>query len=444
MWGYSYLRQLFGYTKVMLLKKNTWMVVVLILSAIIIFLFFTGGHTIQLTGEEQSVEPVIVDPNADLPAQLPLANPPEVIKAIYATNWSGGSEKKVKYFLDLLDTTELNAIVLDIKDYTGIVGYEAEVSAVKEYGAFEKRIPKINALIKRFHDAGIYVIGRVAVFQDDALVTARPDLAIKSKKTGEVWGDRKNVHWLDTAATPVWDYNIDIAREALARGFDEINLDYIRFASDGNVEDISYPYYDEKIPKHQVLKQFFDHVRTQLPYARLSADIFGEAVVNNNQTGIGQVLEDTLEPFDYVAPMIYPSHYNPKFLGLKNAAENPYAVIRWSMDVAYKRVAAYQKKLLERSASSTEPLPALTKFRPWLQDFNLGANYDAEKVRAQIIAVDDSARAAAGCPGIKVTDNNHQVAAEPTAPRQPCDYQPIGWMLWNASNAYTKEALLPK
>ncbi len=425
-------------------RRNILLLVLLLVGAAALFLFFAGGHVIPFATESVVVTtPAVVDPNADLPPQKPLANPPSPIKAIYATNWSAGSEKKVAYFLDLLETTELNAIVLDIKDYTGVVGYESEVPAVKKYGAFEKRIPKINKLIKRFHDAGVYVIGRIAVFQDDALVKARPDLAIKNKKTGAVWDDKKNVHWLDTAATPVWDYAVDIAREALGRGFDEINFDYIRFATDGSVEDISYPYYNETIPKRQVLRQFFDHVRSQLPYARISADIFGEAVVNSNQTGIGQTLEDTLEPFDYVAPMIYPSHFNPHFLGLANSAANPYAVIRYSMDMAFTRFAKYQKQLLEKqTASSTAAMPSLTEFRPWLQDFNLGATYDAEKVRAQITAVDDSARAAAGCPGVKVTDNNHQVAVESAGPRQPCEYQPIGWMLWNASNVYTKGALL--
>ena len=429
-------------------RKKAGIILLVISGVIVIFLLLSGSNIVDLA--PVVVEPPVVvpvDPNADIGPQRPLSNPPSPIKAIYATNWSASSEKKIKYFLDLLNTTELNAIVLDIKDYTGVVGYAAEVPAVKEYEAFEKRIPKINALIKRFHDAGVYVIGRIAVFQDDALVKARPDLAIKSKKTGEVWGDKKNVHWLDTAATPVWDYNIDIAREALGRGFDEINFDYIRFASDGSVDDISYPFYDEAVPKRQVLSQFFDHVRNQLPYARLSADIFGEAVVNGNQTGIGQSFEDTLKPFDYVAPMIYPSHYNPAFLGLKNAAANPYAVIRYSMDMAFKRAGEYQKKLLAaQTSSSTSPMPSpsLAQSRPWLQDFNLGATYDAEKVRAQITAVDDSARAAAGCPDVKVTDKNHQVAIEPTLARAACNYQPIGWMLWNASNVYTKTALLPE
>ena len=422
-------------------------IVMLTLAGVItLFLFFSGSNKIDLVGvPTPPTPPVTIDPNADLPAQPQLANPPSPIKAIYATNWSASSEKKIKYFLDLLNTTELNAIVIDIKDYTGVVGYESVVPAVKEYGAYEKRIPKINALIKRFHDAGIYVIGRIAVFQDGALVKARPDLALHSLKTGGIWGDRKNVHWLDTGSTAVWDYNVDIARDALARGFDEINFDYIRFPTDGNLDDIVYPFSGNVKNRRAVLRQFFGHMRSQLPYARISADIFGEAVVNNQETSIGQFFDDTLLPFDFVAPMIYPSHFNPKFLGLENAAASPYPVIRYSMDMALRRQSAYQaKELAARPATSTEPMPALAEFRPWLQDFNLGATYDAAKVRAQIVAVDDSARAVAGCAGVTVTDSKHQVATEPKGERLACDYEPMGWMLWNASNVYTKAALQPE
>jgi hypothetical protein len=418
----------------------------------LIFLFaLSPERTIVFEGTTPAVVPVL-DPDADAPPQKALAQPPHPIKALYLTNWSAASKAKLEYAFNLLTTTELNAVVLDIKDYTGIVGYEPDVASVREYGAYERRIPKINALLKRFHDAGIYVIGRIAVFQDSALAKARPDLAIKSAKTGAVWGDRKGVPWLDTAATPVWDYNIDIAREALARGFDEINFDYIRFATDGDLEDITYPYYKpELVTKRQVVRQFFDHVRSQLPYAKISADIFGEAVVNTTPTTIGQYLEDTFEAFDSVAPMIYPSHYHKNFIGLADSAADPYPVIRYSMDRAYDRFLAHRQRLLtERAAQpgeaedATKLLPPLAEFRPWIQDFTYGATYTPAMVRAQITAVDDSARAAAGCPGVPRSSSKQQVVREPAGPRPPCDYQEVGWMLWNASNVYSRAALLPK
>jgi len=414
-----------------------------IIGVIAFFLFALGSRVVPLSQVITETAKKVIDPNADIEKQQPLASPPSPIKAVYATSWSASSAKKLEYFFDLIRTTELNAIVIDIKESGGVVAYEPEITAVKEYGAFEKRIPKINALIKRFHDEGIYVIGRIAVFQDEMLVKARPDLALKSIKTGQVWGDRKNIHWLDTGAPAVWDYNIDIARDALSRGFDEINFDYIRFATDGDTEDIVYPFSVGTIDRRATLRQFFSHVRSQLPYARISADIFGEAVVNYQETSIGQFVEDTLEPFDFVAPMIYPSHFNKNFLGLTNSAAQVYPVIRYSMDRAYDRLAAYQTALFVPNSSTTEPvIPALAEFRPWLQDFNLGATYDAAKVRAQITAVDDSARAAAGCPGIPRSSQKNQVVTEPTGPRPVCDYSEAGFMLWSPSNVYTKGALM--
>lgn len=388
--------------------------------AAVIFLFIIsdniieapgGGllHTISLPAQKP------VDPNADIGPQKPLANPPAVIKAIYSTNWSAGSEKKIQYFLDLLNTTELNAIVLDIKDYTGVVGYETNAPLAKKYGNYEKRIPRINVLIKRFHDAGVYVIGRIAVFQDGALVKARPDLALHSKSStqggqaGAVWGDRKNVHWLDTASTDVWDYNVEIAQEALDRGFDEINFDYIRFASDGNISDIEFPFYDRATPKTTVLHQFFTHMRSKLPEVKLSADFFGEATYTD-ESGIGQRMKDILGEFDYVAPMIYPSHYANGFNGYASPADHPYDVVYYSMDQGVAKALHYVN-----TAPTSTPLRA--SYRPWLQDFNLGTTYTADMVRAQIQALDD----------LNSTSTSPMIS---------------GWMLWNASNVYTKAALL--
>ena len=126
----------------------------------------------------------------------------------------------------------------------------------------EIKILKPNALIKKFHDEGIYVIARMAVFQDPALVKARPDLALQSISKNTVWKDYKGISWVDTSSKEVWDYNIMIAKDALSRGFDEINFDYIRFASDGNMADIRYPFYNAKIQtKRQVMHSFFKYLR---------------------------------------------------------------------------------------------------------------------------------------------------------------------------------------
>jgi len=344
-----------------------------------------------------AAEAIPVSKSKDIPAQKPLTNPPSVIKAVYITSWSAGTPSRIDYIVDLIDTTEINAVVIDIKDYSGYVVYNTDVPEAAEYKAEDVRIPKINSLIKRLHDKDIYIIGRVTVFQDPVLTKARPDLAVKNKSTGALWADRKGLNWIDPVGKDAWDYNIKIAKDALGRGFDEINFDYIRFPSDGDLQAMQYPFYDGVKPKSEIIKDFFAYLRSNLPEAKISADLFGLSTVNTDDMGIGQVIESAYAYFDYVSPMVYPSHYANGFLGYKNPADYPYEVVKYSMDHAVTRL---------KAAGSTT-----SKLRPWLQDFDLGADYGEEKIKAEIKAVYDSG----------VND---------------------GWMLWDPNNVYTKEALV--
>ncbi|MEK7478752.1 MAG: putative glycoside hydrolase [Patescibacteria group bacterium] len=393
---------------------------ILIFSGMGLFLFFTSNNNLSLSDipKTASQEDVVaekkipkiekpIDPKADIEPQKKLENPPKVIKAIYSTAWSASSAKKIDYFINLIKTTEINAIVVDIKDYTGNLSYKNDIELVNKYGAVEIKILKPNALIKKFHDEGIYVIARMAVFQDPALVKARPDLALQSISKNTVWKDYKGISWVDTSSKEVWDYNITIAKDALSRGFDEINFDYIRFASDGNMADIRYPFYNSKLQtKRQVMHSFFKYLRESLPNAKMSADLFGYTTLLQDDLGIGQNIDDAMPYFDYIAPMVYPSHYNKGFNGHANPADFPYDVVYTSMLKAEQRLDAFNK-------STTTIKMVESKFRPWLQDFDLGADYDAVKIRAQIQATYDAA---------STTE--------------------AGWMLWAPTNIYTKDALL--
>ncbi len=247
------------------------------------------------------------------------------------------------------------------------------------------------------HAKNIYVIGRVSTFQDSFLVKTHPQYAVKNK-AGAVWKDVKGVSWLDAGAKPVWDYVTMIGMEAYAFGFDEINFDYIRFPSDGNMKDIAYPYSEGKV-KSQVLTEFFAHVDEKFHEKNIpiSADLFGMTTSNTDDLGIGQLLEPALKHFDFVAPMVYPSHYPPGFNGYKKPAEKPYEIILYAM-----------KKGADRAvAASTTP----SKLRPWLQDFSIGGTaYTADMIRDQIRGTYDS--------GL------------------------TSWMMWNASNRYTADAYL--
>lgn len=367
---------------------------------------------------DKSVTTHTVNPNGDIENQKPLKNPPEVIKAIYSSGWTAGTTKGMDRLINLINETEINAIVVDIKDYSGVVSYDIQVPEVIKYGAREVRIPRINRLIKRFHDNGIYVIGRLTVFQDPALVKARPELAVKNMNTGKPWQDRKGISWIDPSSKEAWDYNISIAKDAYERGFDEINFDYIRFPSDGPTALMQFPFYDAKTTyKQDAIREFFQYLRKSLPGRKTSADLFGYTAINVDDLGIGQIIEYAYENFDYVAPMIYPSHYNANFLGYPKPATNPYEVVKHSMDSAIVKLIAWN----EVHASSS-------KLRPWLQDFDLGGvPYDADKVRAQIKAVEASSLKGCG-------------EADPLIGGL-CNTFVDGWMLWDARNIYTSSAL---
>lgn len=426
-----------------MMKFYGWFIAILVLALAGFFLFFREAKVFEIRPQDlvgqSSTDPIGVisgQPEAPLPTsspvrsefkknggdienQAPLSNPPAVIKAIYATGWSAGSSKKMTALTKLIDDTELNAIVIDIKDYSGYVSYYIDNPLIKGSGALnEPRILKPNALIQKLHEKQIYVIGRISVFQDSILAKAHPEWAVHSSSTGEVWRDRKSLAWMDPASQEVWDYNLAVAKDALARGFDEVNFDYMRFPSDGDLSDLVYPTWSGKTSRSSVIGNFFKYVRENLGEAKLSADLFGLVTLASDDLGIGQVLERALPYFDYIAPMVYPSHYASGVFGYKNPAEHPYEVIKNSMEGAMLKIKNYEFGLPSASSTITSgTLPALkirearAKLRPWLQDFDLGADYDAEKIRAEIRASDESGG--------------------------------VGWMLWDPKNIYTREALNP-
>jgi len=277
-------------------------------------------------------------------------------------------------------------------------------------------------MLRKIHSQGVYAIARISVFQDTILAKGKPGWALK-KSDGSLWLDRKGLAWLDPASQPVWDYNIAIAKEALSRGFDEVNFDYLRFPSDGDMQFIQYPYWDKKVDRHVIIRNFFSHLREKMPEAKMSADIFGQTTSNTDDLGIGQIIEDAYQYFDYVSPMVYPSHYSAGFLGYSNPAAHPYEVVKYAIERGVSRLIKHKSNgssSLE-VASSGKASPSVqavyrAKLRPWLQDFDLGAVYGPEEVRAQIRAVTDGS-----------------VSDEDTL---------NGWMLWSSSNIYTTGALL--
>lgn len=332
---------------------------------------------------------------------------PKSVKAIYMTACAASTPSFREGLVKLVEDTEINSIVLNIKDETGKIAFDTTNPELKGSEArLEKgecKIQDIKGLIEDWHSRGIYVIGRLPVFQDLYMTNKRPDLAVKRLSDGGVWSDRKGIRWIDAGSKEFWDYIIAIGLDSYNLGFDELNFDYIRFPSDGNMQDIKYPFSEEKIladsdyGKAKVLESFYAYLNKNLKNTGvvLSADLFGMVTTNSDDLNIGQVLEYAAPYFDYIAPMVYPSHYPPNFNGWKNPNNYPYEVVKFSMDSAVQKLV---------NASSTP-----SKLRPWLQDFDYGGNYDIPEVKAQIQATYDA--------GLD------------------------SWMLWSASNKYTRGAL---
>lgn len=328
---------------------------------------------------------------------------PESLKALYMTACVASTPTWRKSLKNLIDSTELNAIVLDIKDYTGVVSFPNEFpKANLGKGCV---VQDLKEFIHELHEADIYVIGRISVFQDPSYTKLFPELAVKKKSDGEVWKDYKGLSFIDVGAKPYWDYILEISKQAYALGFDELNYDYVRYPSDGNMQDTNFTWTVGTSTKSEMLESFFVYLAHEMKDvgAKLSVDLFGMTTTVDVDMGIGQLLEKALPYFDYIAPMVYPSHYPATWHGFANPAEHPYEVIKISMSSAVNREESWRVK--NGLATSTP-----SKMRPWLQDFNLGATYGRDKVQAQIKATYD----------VGLTS----------------------WMLWDAANQYTTEALI--
>ncbi len=314
------------------------------------------------------------------------------VKGLYITAYSAGSSKKMSSIIDLINATELNAVVIDIKDYSGLVLYDSDVALVNELDLEDDRVGDIAALIQRLHDNDIYVIARQTVFQDPILAEKKSEWAIKSKGHGGLWRDHKGLAWVDPTKRDVWQYNLAIAKEAIDLGFDEINFDYVRFPSDGNMKDVQYTNGEKE--RYEVMGEFYHFLNEKLSHesAYISLDLFGFVMERHDGMSIGQRLHDSVSEVDYICPMMYPSHYPPGHLGLENPADHPREVFESGM----KRGQPYFEN---RRAKS----------RPWIQAFNLGAIYDAQKIRDQIDVIEA--------------------------------YTDGGWLLWNAANRYSDAGL---
>ena len=363
--------------------------------------YLSDPHLVTLSSPKEFQEKGIAS-TLPYPASLRVEKPE--VKGIHVTSWIAGDRRYFPVLIKLIDETELNTIVIDLKESDGRIAYEADVPLARTSGSIQKRIRNLDSVIEECKRHNIYKIARIVLFKDTYLAEKRIDLAIINKATKGIWRDYKGEAFTSPYSKEVWDYNLSLAEDAARRGFDEIQFDYIRFPSDGPLRDIQYPEGHNEDNAVSVISSFVEEADRRLsPYnVKLSVDVFGLTTLRDD-VGIGQNFKQLIDRVDYISPMIYPSHYWKGSYGYNNPNNAPYDIIKFSLRDAIRKSV---------DQSQTEAV-IKEKIRPWLQDFTLGyPSYGAEEVRAQIRAANDL--------GIKE------------------------WLLWNPSVRYTKNALLPQ
>lgn len=326
------------------------------------------------------------------------------VKGIYMTGNTVGYQERFNKLIDLVKTTEINAVVIDVKDDEGLMTYSSDLPDVQFTGANKNvRIKDINAVMKTLRENNIYSIARIVTFKDRRAGDKYANLAVKNT-SGGIWRDRHGMSWLNPYNNESWDYIVDIAEEAATKGFNEIQFDYVRFPTDGNTKIIDYGASAAGKSKAEAIAEFLAYGRDRLSKRGVvvSADVFGLVTTTTDDMRIGQHLESIAKSVDVICPMVYPSHYGKGSYGVAEPDFEPYKIVNRSMSVAQGRIAAI--KDVSRKAV----------LRPWLQDFTASylpkyQRYGAAEVRAQIKATYDA-------------------GAEE-------------WLLWNAGNKFTAGAL---
>jgi hypothetical protein len=334
-------------------------------------------------------------PLAGAPQQVKLF--PFTPKALYLSFYGIGERSLRESALRLIEETELNALVIDVKGDRGMIPYRSSISLASEVGAQKiitvKDMKGLMATLKE-KEKRLYTIARIVVFKDNLLALKMPDLAVKNQK-GEIWRDRENLAWVDPFKKEVWDYNIQIAIEAARYGFDEIQFDYVRFP---DATDLRFSMPNTEENRVKAISGFLTEAKKRLrPYnVFLAADIFGYVCWNLNDTFIGQKLDDLIAPLDYLSPMLYPSGFQYGIPGCPLPVANPYEIV-------YRTL----RRAQERSRLSS------VRFRPWFQAFRDYAfdkrDFSGNEIRSQIKAAE--------------AFGSH------------------GWMLWNPCNIYSRDGL---
>ncbi len=362
-------------------------------------------ETETMTGEseqdtEESDQQVTMESSA-VPEKKPVK-----VKGIYISGYMAGSEG-FQDILDKINGTEINAVVIDVKNDDGRITFAMDdAPTVNEIGATKKYIGDMDTLMAQLKARGLYTIARVVAFRDPYLAEKKPEWSLKNKD-GSLHRDNNGLAWVNPYRTEVWDYLVEVGGEAAKAGFDEVQFDYIRFATDSSMKQVAFDEADTKgRSKTDIITEFINYAYDKLSaqHVYVSADVFGTIIGSQvDAQAVGQEYDEMACYLDYICPMIYPSHYGDGNFGIEHPDTEPYRTISAALQMSKKDL-----------ASSKEEGGHQAIVRPWLQDFTAAylkhhIPYGPKEVRDQIQAVYDAG------------------------------YDE--WILWSASNRYTWEGL---
>lgn len=364
------------------------------------------SDSVQNTGESEADEAGDGSAEDDVTAEdagKDARREPVKVKGIYVSGPVAGIAK-MDDLIDLVDRTELNAMVIDVKNDEGRVTYKMQSDQVLAIDAGVRYIPDIEELVAKCRERDIYLIARIVAFRDPYLAEKKPEWAVHTKD-GKIFRDKNGMAWVNPYAREVWDYLVEIASQAARDGFDEVQFDYIRFSTDIGEEEVDYGAEAEHVSKVEIITEFTEYLYGKLAPqgVYVAADVFGTVIDNEtDQKIVGQDYVQMAAHLDYICPMVYPSHYHNGAYGIPVPDAEPYRTIRAA------------------AASSVDELDAVPEesrahVRMWLQSFTAGwvsghISYGPEQIRAQIKGAYDAG------------------------------YDE--WILWNAAVNYQPESLL--
>ena len=336
-----------------------------------------------------------VDSSRQVSAQLQT----EMVKSLYANLGVLGEPDRWNALLDMADRTEINAIVIDVKQDN--IYYDTQVPFFQSIPGMVTPVLDMQSILNDMHERNLYAIARMVVFKDPLVAEARPDLSVKTEGTNEPWLDMNGTPWVNAFYPELWEANADLAEELIKMGFDEVQYDYIRFPSDGDLKTSDFGNeYTEALRREAITSAVaLGAQRVHEAGGVFSIDLFPIIALMGDDQGIGQTLQDLTPLVDYVSLMIYPSHYERGNIPVDGHPNDfPAETVTYTLQ------------------RSQEVVPGtIKKMRPWLQDFDYPLEgytpYGPDRVRAQI----DAAEAM----GVS------------------------GWILWNAAGQFQEEALKP-